>query len=136
MVTAHTDKAYDRELQELRDKLLAMAGKVEAAIAGSVRAITERDPELARSIKVGDAEVGQYYEANRKDLTGPDMARLESIAFGSRQDAEAALGGRGRVLVRYSGTEPLVRVMIEGLDEAKIHALAGNIVAAIQAAIG
>jgi phosphate transport system protein len=59
MATAHTDKAYDRELQELRDKLLAMGGKVEAAIAGSVRSITERDPELARRIKAADAEVNR-----------------------------------------------------------------------------
>ena len=36
--TQHTDKAYERELEELREKLLAMGGKVEAAIAGSVRA--------------------------------------------------------------------------------------------------
>ena len=59
MTTAHTDKAYDRELQELRDKLLAMGGKIEAAIAGSVRSITERDPELARRIKSADAEVNR-----------------------------------------------------------------------------
>jgi phosphoglucosamine mutase len=52
------------------------------------------------------------------------------------QGAEAALAGCGRVLVRYSGTEPLVRVMVEGLDAARIGALAGNIVAAIQAEIG
>ncbi|HVI73927.1 MAG TPA: phosphate signaling complex protein PhoU [Anaeromyxobacteraceae bacterium] len=59
MTTAHTDKAYDRELQDLRDKLLAMGGKIEAAIAGSVRSITERDPELARRIKSADAEVNR-----------------------------------------------------------------------------
>ncbi|GEJ55829.1 phosphate signaling complex protein PhoU [Anaeromyxobacter diazotrophicus] len=59
MPTTHTDKAYDRELQELRDKLLAMGGKVEAAIAGSVRAVVERDAELARSIKTSDAEVNR-----------------------------------------------------------------------------
>jgi len=52
------------------------------------------------------------------------------------QSAEAALEGRGRVLVRYSGTEPLARIMIEGPDEGKIYALAEKIGAAIQAAIG
>ena len=32
----------------------------------------------------------------------------------------AAMGGRGRVLLRKSGTEPLVRVMVEGEDEAQV----------------
>lgn len=32
----------------------------------------------------------------------------------ARRDAEALLAGRGRVLLRYSGTEPLLRVMAEG----------------------
>ena len=41
--------------------------------------------------------------------------------------AEATLGGDGRVLVRYSGTEPLLRVMIEGRDRAMVDDLAGSI---------
>jgi len=41
--------------------------------------------------------------------------------------AEAELGGAGRVLVRVSGTEPLIRVMLEGRDAARIETLAGEI---------
>ncbi len=50
--------------------------------------------------------------------------------------AEAELGGGGRVLVRYSGTEPKLRVMIEGDDETRIRDLAANICQAIQREIG
>ena len=46
--------------------------------------------------------------------------------------AAETLSTRGRVVVRYSGTEPLARVMIEGEDEAQINALADDIAAAIR----
>ena len=49
------------------------------------------------------------------------------------QDAEGVLGDRGRVLVRYSGTQPLVRVMVEGEDAAQIESLARDIVTAFEA---
>jgi phosphoglucosamine mutase len=41
--------------------------------------------------------------------------------------ATSALGGRGRILVRYSGTENLVRVMVEGEDDAQIRTIAGEL---------
>jgi phosphoglucosamine mutase len=46
------------------------------------------------------------------------------------------LSGRGRVLIRYSGTELLARVMLEGEEDAKIRALAREIADAIVAEIG
>jgi phosphoglucosamine mutase len=49
--------------------------------------------------------------------------------------AEEALGANGRVLVRPSGTEPLLRVMMEGHDRAQIDLLAENVVEAIRHAI-
>jgi phosphoglucosamine mutase len=47
-------------------------------------------------------------------------------------EIEKALGDDGRVLVRYSGTESKVRVMIEGLDEGRIKSWAEEIAAAMQ----
>ncbi len=41
---------------------------------------------------------------------------------------EARVADHGRLLVRYSGTEPLLRVMLEGRDENEIRSLAQEIV--------
>ncbi len=50
--------------------------------------------------------------------------------------AESELNGNGRVVVRYSGTEALARVMIEAESEEKMKALAQSIAAAIKQALG
>jgi phosphoglucosamine mutase len=49
---------------------------------------------------------------------------------------EAVLNGAGRVLVRFSGTEPLLRVMVEGAEQGQIEHLASRIVSAIQGELG
>ncbi len=50
------------------------------------------------------------------------------------QDAEADLADTGRVLLRPSGTEPLVRVMVEGVDAPKVQQLAQQIADSVAAA--
>jgi phosphoglucosamine mutase len=48
--------------------------------------------------------------------------------------AEAELEGRGRLVIRKSGTEPLIRVMAEGDDEALVRRLVDDICEAVQGA--
>jgi phosphoglucosamine mutase len=48
------------------------------------------------------------------------------------KDAESALNGKGRVLLRPSGTEPLIRVMVEGEDESLVHEQAKRIAAVVE----
>jgi phosphoglucosamine mutase len=45
---------------------------------------------------------------------------------------ETKLAGHGRLLVRYSGTEPLLRVMLEGKDEAEIRQWGQEIIDAVK----
>ncbi len=56
---------------------------------------------------------------------------LESVTA-----AETALEGSGRVLLRKSGTEPLVRVMVEGIDGALVQSLAENIAGVVENEVG
>ena len=58
-MSVHTDKSYEAELRALRDRLLAMGGLVEQAIASSVRAVTERDAAGGEQVKVRDREINR-----------------------------------------------------------------------------
>ena len=59
----------------------------------------------------------------------PDVTRLI-------EQTERDLAGEGRVLVRYSGTEPLLRIMIEGPDQASIRGQAETIADRVRAELG
>lgn len=52
------------------------------------------------------------------------------------EEAEKKMAGRGRVFIRYSGTEPLVRVMLEGEDQAQISSMCRAIAGEFHKAIG
>ncbi len=62
-----------------------------------------------------------------KENLAHDAKVAEIIAYGEDQ-----LGSRGRILVRASGTEPLIRVMVEGENMAEIEGVAGHIAKAIE----
>ena len=66
----------------------------------------------------------------RVDLqTIPEVAAVMS-------SVEARLAGKGRLLVRYSGTEPLLRVMLEGQDQAEIRRWGQEIIDAVKRHVG
>lgn len=50
--------------------------------------------------------------------------------------AETELAGRGRVLLRPSGTEPLIRVMVEGEDQALVNKLVASLASCVQEQVG
>jgi phosphoglucosamine mutase len=64
-----------------------------------------------------------------------DLARIPEAAAAMTR-IEEQLGSNGRLLVRYSGTEPLLRVMIEGQDMQQIDRWAHQIADAVDKAIG
>ena len=63
------------------------------------------------------------------------LTDLPSVAQEVR-DCEAELGASGRILVRFSGTEPLARVMVEASDAKQVEECSARIASAIERAIG
>ena len=64
----------------------------------------------------------------------PDFTKIPTIADAIKA-VESQLGDEGRVLVRYSGTQPLLRVMVEGPDEAQTRDCCERICEAVQQSI-
>ena len=67
-----------------------------------------------------------------------DKPPLEELPEFQRalQAAEAELADRGRVLIRYSGTQPMCRVMVEGPTEEMTNRLAESLAEAVKKSIG
>ena len=86
--------------------------------------------ELRRCLK-------KYPQAQR-NLRVKEKPLLDSLTEVSAlvAETERTLSGKGRVLLRYSGTEPKVRLLIEGPDEAMINVAADKIASALASAIG
>ncbi len=105
------------------DGLLAgiqiLAAMIETGLPAS-RLVRQFDPvpQVLRNVR---------YEAGAQPLSAPAVAR--AIAEG-----EARLNGTGRLLIRKSGTEPLIRVMAECADEALLAEVVEGIVAAVEVA--
>ncbi|HEX9021236.1 MAG TPA: phosphoglucosamine mutase [Nitrospirota bacterium] len=86
--------------------------------------------ELASCMKTYPQTLVNVRVRERKDLASiPEIAKRSA-------EIEKKLGAAGRLLVRYSGTEPKVRVMIEGEDETEIKALAHDLAEIIKEKLG
>ena len=75
----HTDARYDQQLATLREALLLMAGRVEAMIAASVKALLEQDTELARRTIDEDHKVNRA-EMETDQLCLVILARRQPMA--------------------------------------------------------
>lgn len=87
--------------------VMKASGKSLSRLAG----LMEKMPQLQVNVRV----------RNREALVGNH--RIEEAL----QAAERTLGDSGRVLIRPSGTEPLIRIMVEGHDEEALHRIAGEL---------
>jgi phosphoglucosamine mutase len=93
------------------------------------------------------AETGSRFSALRTFEPMPQLLLNEKVASKPALDtlpryqaalakATSDLGGSGRILVRYSGTENLVRVMVEGEDDAQIRRIAAELRDVLKEEIG
>ncbi len=79
MARAHTDREYDNQLRQVRDKLLLMAGHVEAMIANAVKSLVERDLALARKTIENDHKVNGF-EVETDELCLVILAKRQPMA--------------------------------------------------------
>ena len=97
--------------------------------------------EIARGAGLGldeltaDLKVYPQRLVNVRVKEKKTLADLPGVTEEIRQ-VEEAFGGTGRVLVRFSGTEPLARVMVEGPDLERVESFSERIAAAIRREIG
>jgi phosphoglucosamine mutase len=84
---------------------------------------------------IGDLKVFPQTIRNVRVRQKTPWAEMPAVAAAIAA-AERELAGNGRVVVRYSGTEALARVMIEAESKSQMDRLAESIVQAIQSAIG
>ena len=97
--------------------------QVMAAVVASKQSLTE----FTRELKLLPQVLVNVKLAGKLDLTSATVRDAVS-------QAEADLAGRGRVLLRPSGTEPVVRVMVEGEDRSHVQELANSIATVVKAA--
>ena len=102
-------------------QLLSLVHRRNAKMS-SIATLMTHYPQILINVKVTNEGKVQFYK--NQDIKN----KIESV--------KNELGSDGRILVRLSGTEPLVRVMLEGLDKEKITRLANETADLIKAKIG
>lgn len=84
---------------------------------------------------VADLKIYPQKIVNVKVRSKPPLDTIAGVA-GALKDAENALGSSGRVVLRYSGTEPLVRVMVEAERAEDVQRWTETIASAVKSSVG
>ena len=102
-------------------------GLIAALQVLAVMKITGRPlSELASEVSIYPQVLVNVSVTEKKDIASiPELK-------GAIEKAKAALNGKGRMLIRPSGTEPKIRVMVEGQDQGQIEAIANEIATVIK----
>jgi phosphate transport system protein len=79
MGSGHTDRTFEGELLQLRDRILAMAGQVEQMIRDAILALTSRDADLARRTIAADPKVNRA-EIEIDELCVQILAKRQPVA--------------------------------------------------------
>ena len=112
---------------------LSLAGDGMITALCMLRAMKESNRSLAQLVegfqRYPQVLVNVRVKEKRPFVDLPGVSKIAS-------DVEKRLAGNGRLLLRYSGTEPLARIMIEGANQSEIEALAGQIASSIREEIG
>lgn len=97
-------------------RLMAQTGKP----LGELRKVLRKYPQAQRAVTV---------------KSKPPLKSLPAVTAAIAA-AESDLGARGRILVRYSGTEPKLRILLEGPDAAMLEMHADTIAGAVRSEVG
>lgn len=132
-------------LEALAEHGLSLGGEQSGHVIMSAHATTgdgiltglQLAAEMARTGKTLEelASVMTVFPQVLENVRGVDRTKLEGhdgIAA-AIAEVEAELGDSGRVLLRASGTEPMVRVMVEAADDATARAMADRLAAVVEA---
>jgi len=133
-------------MQQLREHGGMLGGETSGHILCLDRATTGDGIVAALAVLEALAHSGQDLAEARKGLTKMPQVMLNVRAEGARRaidsdavraacaEVENTLKGRGRVVLRASGTEPLVRVTVEAADAAEVQQLAEHLAGVVKSA--
>jgi len=104
---------------------------------GIIAALQILDELVDKGMNLTDACSGM--DVYPQTMINVPVAQKIDLAMPSIEEAiraaESELAGRGRVLLRASGTEPLIRVMVEGQDDALVDKLASQLAASVSESV-
>jgi phosphoglucosamine mutase len=135
-------------LDELRRRSWALGGEQSGHIIdlgfgpsgdGIASALLALEALGGRGLEERDAMVKlpqRLVNVRARDRTALAGAMSDPEVSGAIEREQEALNGRGRVLVRASGTEPLIRVMVEAPAEKETEEVCARLVDAVQRALG